>query len=83
MINATALYYKYSRVLYTNSRVMYIGKLKTLLVMSREKQNRIDFESLLSAAPIAIHNDSTGVECWYSMPTCLLYYTYQVMYISK
>ena len=39
MINATALYYKYSRVLYTNSRIMYIGKLKTLL--ARVGKNRI------------------------------------------
>ena len=28
MINATALYYKYSKVLYTNSRIMYIAKFK-------------------------------------------------------
>lgn len=46
MINATALYYKYSRVLYTNSRVMYIGKKKNKnknpTHTSREKQNRID-----------------------------------------
>lgn len=42
MINATALYYKYSRVLYTNSRIMYIGKNKNPTHMSREKQNRID-----------------------------------------
>lgn len=28
MINAAALYYKYSRVLYTNSRIMYIAKLE-------------------------------------------------------
>lgn len=28
MINAAALYYKYSKALYTNSRIMYIGKKK-------------------------------------------------------
>lgn len=83
MINATALYYKYSRVLYTNSRVMYIGKNKNPTLVSREKQNRIDFESLLSAAPIAIHNDSTGVERWNSIPTNLLYINDYVVYIDK
>ena len=39
MINATALYYKYSIVLYTDSRVMYIGKFKNPTHMSREKYN--------------------------------------------
>lgn len=38
MINATALYYKYSKVLYTNSRIMYIGKFKNPTHTSREKQ---------------------------------------------
>ena len=42
MINATVLYYKYSKVLYTNSRVMYIAKFKNPTHTSREKQNRID-----------------------------------------
>lgn len=51
MINATALYYKYSRVLYTNSRIMYIGKIKTLLKRVG-KTKSVDFESLLIVAPI-------------------------------
>lgn len=42
MANATALYYKYSRVLYTDSRIMYIAKFKNPTRASREKQNRID-----------------------------------------
>ena len=42
MVNATALYYKYSIVLYTDSRIMYIGKNKNPTHVSREKQNRID-----------------------------------------
>lgn len=62
MINATALYYKYSRALYTNSRIMYIGKIKTLLKRVG-KTKSVDFESLLIVAPITIHNDSIGVEC--------------------
>lgn len=40
MINATALYYKYSRVLYTNSRVMYIAKFKNPTRVSRENKRR-------------------------------------------
>lgn len=40
MINATALYYKYSKVLYTNSRVMYIGKLKNPTHTSRENKKK-------------------------------------------
>lgn len=40
MINATALYYKYSKVLYTNSRIMYIGKNKNPTHKSREKKNK-------------------------------------------
>lgn len=49
MINATALYYKYSRVLYTNSRVMYIGKkkknkIKTLLTRVGKRKTKIKME---------------------------------------
>lgn len=43
MINATALYYKYSRILYTNSRIMYIGKKKNKIktLLTRVGKNRI------------------------------------------
>lgn len=41
MINATALYYKYSKVLYTNSRIMYIGKKKNKIKNpTRNKQGK-------------------------------------------
>lgn len=41
MINATALYYKYSKALYTNSRIMYIGKFKNPTRKSRENKKRM------------------------------------------
>lgn len=44
MINATALYYKYSIILYTNSRIMYIAKLKTLLTRVGKRKTKIKME---------------------------------------